>query len=122
MSTTLSDAGHEELTCPQCERCFEFLAMCILMRVTCPDLPPCMCAGSSRRLRRLMQEPAGGPSAASAAAPPGAAAAPTWQAVFLITAAPVDVPTIARNVSARTLPSRFEQELAASGAWQLPPY
>lgn len=62
-------------------------------------------AGAARRLRRLLQAPAA-----------GASAAPMWQAVFLITAKPVDVPTIAQSVRARTLPGKFEQELAASGA------
>jgi len=62
-------------------------------------------AGAARRLRRLLQAPAAAPSGA-----------PTWQAVFLITAAPVDVPAIAQSVRARTLPGKFEHELAASGA------
>ena len=66
-------------------------------------------AGDARRLRRLLQAPAGGP-----------AAVPSWQAVFLITAKPVDVPAIAQGVRARTLPGKFEQELAASGAAAAP--
>ncbi|KAK9827702.1 hypothetical protein WJX81_002350 [Elliptochloris bilobata] len=74
------------------------------VNATLLDLKQSQQIGDARRLRRLMQAPAAGP-----------AAAPTWQAVFLITAKPVDLLTITQNVHARTLPGKFEQELAASG-------